>query len=774
VTAIAQGAAIPSAEVFGAGTQQVIAIAQGSAIPSAEVFGAGTQSVVAPLQGSAIPSDEVFGAGTRLVTAIAQGAAIPSAEVFGAGTQQVIAIAQGSAIASGELFGAGTQAVTAPLQGAAIPSAEVFGAGTAGQPISVQGVGYPGDEVFGAGTIYIFQTETVSLLGRFGGSYTYAQQVAKDALIAGLKTDSLWSTIDVLHIPAGSATQADALLNWKSSSYNLSITGSLTYTTGRNFSGFTTSNYLSDGFVPSSAGGNFVQNSATFGVYSLGDGASSNTAMGGTGASSTNYCQIVLKDGSNRVSGISNSSSSQTVGSTNSLFTAVGLTTNSRTASNVITLYRNSTSQATGSTASTGNSAVQLYIGCLNSNGTAINADTNLVLAADVKASGWTGTQVSNFYSRLNTYLQTLKQTSYALTYSSDGDSNGLFYLLGTNTGMQAWANPAYNVNPSSDGSYANNAAIVLSASTIGSGSLNTLCDRTTSSFYTSNVASSWVKADIGKFRSLSVNKYSIRNYPSSADSLRSWKLQGSNDNSTWTDLDVRTNDTTFNAANVWYSITPNQGVSTAFQFFRILNTGLTSSSSNYLCLGEWELYGTLTVNTQSTFSYVANGDQNGILYYLASTQAAENWCNGWVHPHATGQVTVSASSINTGNVSMLVNRAQNVFSTNNSAGSWVQLDFGASRTVRVDAYQLRNYNGGSNLLRNWKIQGSNNGSTWTDLDARTSDATFTTSSQWGYWTANQGNTSYWRYIRLLSTGVDSGSANYISLGQIELYGAIA
>jgi hypothetical protein len=190
--------------------------------------------------------------------------------------------------------------------------------------------------------------------------------------------------------------------------------------------------------------------------------------------------------------------------------------------------------------------------------------------------------------------------------------------------------------------------------------------------------------------------------------------------------------------------------------------------------LGEWELYGTLTIGTPTTFTNSGlNGDNAGIIYYLASSQAAENWPYGWVNPHATGICTVTASSVNAGNLSMPVNRLQNNFYTNNSAGSWVQLDFGASRTVRVDSYQLRNYVTGSAMLRNWKLQGSTNGSTWTDLDTRTSDTTLTTGNQWGNWTVTQGNTNYWRYIRLLSTGVDSSGTNYLCLGQIELYGAI-
>lgn len=624
-----------------------------------------------------------------------------------------------------------------------------------------------------AGDVSIQLVETVALMALFTGSYTSNEQANINNLIAGLKTDGLWETIDVLKIVAGSKTINDATRNWKQNAYHSTISGTLNYITGRNFSGFSNSNYLSDGFVPSSAGGNFVRNSATIAIYNTGDGQSGNVAIGGNNSANAVHSQIVLRDSSNRAAITNNATSSQTVSAANTIYSAVGLTTNTRTASNAIAIYKNAALIATGSTASTGNLPVQTFTGAQNNNGSPASADTNLALVAEVKASGWSAAQVGNFYSRINSYLQTLKTNTYTLTYSSNGDTNGLFYLLGTNMGMRAWANPAQDSYIDSD--YTNNYAVLLSASTIKGGSLGTLTNRATASFYTENVAGSWIKVDLGGFRTLSCNGYSIRNYSMNGDWLRSWKLQGSNDNNTWVDLDIRINDTTFNAPNVWATYTPNQNVATAFRWFRILNTGLTSSGSNYLCLGEWEMYGALTIGSPTTFTNSGlNGDNAGIIYYLASTQAAENWTNGWVNPHATGIVTVSASSVGSGNVSMLVGRLPNSFYTANSAGSWIQLDFGPSRTVRVDSYQLRHSNFSSNYLRNWKLQGSMDGSTWTDLDVRSNDATITARNQFANFTPSVGNTSFWRYIRLLSTGVDSNSANFLCLGQIELYGAIA
>jgi hypothetical protein len=184
--------------------------------------------------------------------------------------------------------------------------------------------------------------------------------------------------------------------------------------------------------------------------------------------------------------------------------------------------------------------------------------------------------------STLKTYLGTSTtptSTTKQLTFSSSGDTNGLAYFLGTNKGVAAWQNPHNN-------------GLVMSASATEVGTVNSLVDRQASEFYSPNSTGNWVKLTISS-GTLKCNYYSIRNRSNTDHYLRNWKLQGSNDDSTWTDLNVQTNNTTLASASQWLSLPVTS--TTAYKYFRLLMTGVNSANYYYLCLGELELYGTYT-----------------------------------------------------------------------------------------------------------------------------------------------------------------------------------
>ena len=74
---------------------------------------------------------------------------------------------------------------------------------------------------------------------------------------------------------------------------------------------------------------------------------------------------------------------------------------------------------------------------------------------------------------------------------------------------------------------------------------------------------------------------------------LRSWRLEGSLDGTTWTTLRTHTNDTTLAQATLtgyW----PVEGATSAFSHFRILQMGKNSSNSDYLMASSFEIYGEL------------------------------------------------------------------------------------------------------------------------------------------------------------------------------------
>lgn len=87
-----------------------------------------------------------------------------------------------------------------------------------------------------------------------------------DACIVGLKSDGVWSLLDALQVYAAADSQA-ARVDWILPSRIATLTNAPTFTTDRGFTTDGTSNFLDTLFNPST-GTNFLQNSASFGVWS--------------------------------------------------------------------------------------------------------------------------------------------------------------------------------------------------------------------------------------------------------------------------------------------------------------------------------------------------------------------------------------------------------------------------------------------------------------------------------------------------------------------------
>ncbi len=179
---------------------------------------------------------------------------------------------------------------------------------------------------------------------------------------------------------------------------------------------------------------------------------------------------------------------------------------------------------------------------------------------------------------------------SAELTFSSTGDANGLFYYLGTEGIQKNWFNPSTS-------------KVVTISKSSGSSSTDFLVDRQLSAWATSNTANQWVAIDLGSRYKLLIKHYIVQHDGEGGYQLRNWKLQGSNNpasNSvtdinaaTWVDLKTHANDTSIQGGSGWGSF-PVPDISTAYRWLRILSTGKNASGSNYLVLGEIELYGTL------------------------------------------------------------------------------------------------------------------------------------------------------------------------------------
>lgn len=170
------------------------------------------------------------------------------------------------------------------------------------------------------------------------------------------------------------------------------------------------------------------------------------------------------------------------------------------------------------------------------------------------------------------------------LTYQSNGDTNGLIYYLGTNKLSQTFSNPVES-----------GAVVVTESSFINTSTKGKFAfDRNINNvFYSANQPGNYLKLNIGDARKLKVKGYSMRAIGGTDNALRNWKLQGSDDDANWTDIDSQSNAASF-SNNAWFykEIT---GQTTRFKFFRILSNGQDANGNNFLVLNELELYGTLT-----------------------------------------------------------------------------------------------------------------------------------------------------------------------------------
>jgi hypothetical protein len=101
--------------------------------------------------------------------------------------------------------------------------------------------------------------------------------------------------------------------------------------------------------------------------------------------------------------------------------------------------------------------------------------------------------------------------------------------------------------------------------------------------------------------------------------------------------------------------------------------------------------------------------------------------------------------------------------SATSSGIHWLEVDFGSQKTIAT--YTITSRNDATNMwpIKSWKLQGSNDDSTWTDLDTQTGVPTWTANEKRSYAIATPGS---YRYYRLYITDTFGG---YAAIGELEL-----
>ena len=216
--------------------------------------------------------------------------------------------------------------------------------------------------------------------------------------------------------------------------------------------------------------------------------------------------------------------------------------------------------------------------------------DFNIVAPID-GVGGWQrcGTPASISNQTPGGSTSSNSQQQKVLTYSSNGDMNGLFYWLGTQGNTQPYTNPATSgiVKATSSSS--------LNDSWIASN----LTDRGTGIAHTQNEPNAYFEYDLGPNYKLILNFYTLKGRDDAPYHLpRGWTYRVSNDESTWVDIDAQNNNASINQGT-WAAM-PVANQSLGYRYGRIVQTGYDSQGAQYFVLGEWEFYGTLITTSRS------------------------------------------------------------------------------------------------------------------------------------------------------------------------------
>ncbi len=158
---------------------------------------------------------------------------------------------------------------------------------------------------------------------------------------------------------------------------------------------------------------------------------------------------------------------------------------------------------------------------------------------------------------------------------------------------------------------------------------------------------------------------------------------------------------------------------------------------------------------------------QSGVLNRIA---VRGNRQNMWVSPIESQKVTITPSSLHSGEVNMLVKITDYVLCcTDDEPRSSFEIDLHMQRLAKLTGYILQcHYHDNNGYPRHWRLEGSHNGQTWTELSEEKGD--FFQEGHYAYY-FEVTNPSPCRYFRLVQLGVNSAGNDRLCLSGLELFG---
>jgi len=158
--------------------------------------------------------------------------------------------------------------------------------------------------------------------------------------------------------------------------------------------------------------------------------------------------------------------------------------------------------------------------------------------------------------------------------------------------------------------------------------------------------------------------------------------------------------------------------------------------------------------------------DNTGIFYWIGTGEGKTSYVNP-----IEGEVAARMSTL-VGSLPSLADRNYTSSPVENSYGSdsapWIEFEFRRYK-VRPTSYFLAQEQ--DHYLRNWRIEGSDDGSTWTTLREHTSDSTIHSSNRWAFFDLKADK--FYRRLKLQMTGASHNGSTNMDVTEMEFFGYV-
>ena len=170
-----------------------------------------------------------------------------------------------------------------------------------------------------------------------------------------------------------------------------------------------------------------------------------------------------------------------------------------------------------------------------------------------------------------------------------------------------------------------------------------------------------------------------------------------------------------------------------------------------------------------------ANNRFNGIIAKLGNGNPASVLDNGTINI-TSSQAYNSSPDYQSKNV-VNFSDTYGCFFSSDTANSWLTVDF-KDRKVKPSFYSIRSNSwggAGHHHPQSWRLDGSNDGESWTPLDARTNDESLDGSGYSNTFEVREGKSlnEYFQYLRIQQAGTNTAGYNWFIFSALEFFGTI-